>query len=119
MTAGSVVDQATIPNEAFGVNTAVWNGHLRDAEATNRLKAVGATVLRFPGGSTSDVYHWQTHTGVNGQYVDPNNNFDAFMQVANNVGAQAMITANYGTGTPEEAAAWVEYAKNKGYKAKL
>lgn len=110
---------ATIPTEAFGVNTAVWNGHLRDGDATTRLKAAGATVLRFPGGSTSDVYHWKTHTGVNGQYVDPNNNFDAFMRVVQNVGAQPMITVNYGSGDAAEAAGWVEYAKNKGYNAKL
>ena len=110
---------ATIPTEAFGVNTAVWNGHLLDGAASTRLKAAGATVLRFPGGSTSDVYHWQTHSGVNGQYVNPANTFDAFMGVVKTVGAQPMITVNYGTGDASEAAAWVEYAKNKGYGAKL
>ena len=39
--------------------------------------------------------------------------------VATNVGAQAFIVVNYGSGTPEEAAAWVRHANitnNLGYK---
>src|ERR671928_77302 len=38
---------------------------------------------------------------------------------ATGVGAQPMIIANYGTGTPAEAADWVRYANvTKGYGAK-
>ena len=36
--------------------------------------------------------------------------FDEFIAVAAETRAAAYITANYGTGTPEEAAAWVGYA---------
>ena len=32
-----------------------------------------------------------------------------FIQVVTNLNAQTMITVNYGTGTPNEAAAWVAY----------
>ena len=39
-----------------------------------------------------------------------NNPFNNFAQVVTNLGDQAMITVNYGSGTPEEAAAWVAYA---------
>jgi len=36
--------------------------------------------------------------------------FDPFMQVVQNAGAQAMITVNYGSGSPSEAADWIAYA---------
>ena len=44
---------------------------------------------------------------------------DAFANVATATQAQVFITANYGTGTPQEAAAWVRYAnKTKHYDFK-
>src|SRR5262249_33149984 len=45
-----------------------------------------------------------------GGYVAPNTDFDTFMGSVQRVGAQPMIIANYGTGTPDEAADWVRYA---------
>jgi hypothetical protein len=116
---------ATIPATAFGMNTAVWDNNLLDAAVPDLLRQAGITMLRFPGGSTADVYHWQDHstTRKNGPtsnplgYVNPNNTFDAFMGLAQSVGAQPFITVNYGTnypgtngGDPAEAAAWVQYA---------
>ena len=41
------------------------------------------------------------------------------MRAIEGVGARAMITVNYGTGTPEKAAAWVTYAnvtKSLGFR---
>lgn len=108
-----------IPQTAFGLNTAVWDSHLLDPALPPLLQQAGTTTLRFPGGSTADAYHWQTNTLTRGQsgYVDPHNTFDAFMGVAQQTGAQAMLTVNYGSnaagtdgGDPEEAAAWVRYA---------
>ena len=110
---------STIPAQAFGVNTAVWDGALLDAAVPTLLKNAGVTVLRYPGGSTSDVYHWQSHSSTTGTgaYVNPITTFDNFMTVAKNVGAAPVITVNYGSnaagtdgGDPVEAAAWVRYA---------
>lgn len=77
------------------------------------------TTLRFPGGSTSDDYHWQTGSTSDGAYVNPSNTFDAFMGVAHQAGAAPILTVNYGSnaagnggGDPNEAAAWVDYANN-------
>jgi alpha-L-arabinofuranosidase len=99
---------------AFGSNTAVWDSNLLDSQVPNLLSAGGVKLLRYPGGSTSDVYHWQSNTTVpNQSYANPSNTFDAFMGVAQATGAQAMVTVNYGSGTPQEAANWVQYA-NKG-----
>ena len=56
---------------AFGVNTAVWDGNLLDTSVPGLLSQAGITALRFPGGSTSDDYHWQTQTTTDGGYVNP------------------------------------------------
>src|SRR4029450_10313267 len=81
------------------------------------LKAAGVGMLRYPGGSYADIYHWRDHTAPGG-YVAPGTDFDTFMASVRRIGAQPMIIANYGTGTPEEAADWVRYANiTKGYDA--
>ena len=51
------------------------------------LRQAGLTTLRFPGGSVADVYHWQTNSASQGQYIDSSNTFDAFMGVVNQSGA--------------------------------
>jgi len=104
-----------IPKTAFGVNDAVWDGNLLDSNLPGLLAADGVKMMRYPGGSTSDVYHWQDNSVVpNMSYANPNNTFDAFMGVVHATGAQAMITVNYGSGTPQEAANWVQYANRGG-----
>ncbi|MGA4684987.1 cellulose binding domain-containing protein [Micromonospora sp. AB353] len=109
---------ATVPATALGVNHAIWDSQLGSAETSDLLKAAGVKMLRYPGGSYADIYHWETHTAPGG-YVAPNTDFDTFMAGARRVGAEPMIIANYGTGTPAEAAAWVRYANvTKGYGAK-
>jgi hypothetical protein len=101
-----------IPAPAFGDNEAAWDGLLLDPATPGLLSATGAKILRYPGGSLSDGYHWQSNT-TETSYANPNNTFDAFMQVAQQAGMQPMITVDYGAGTPQEAAGWVQYA-NKG-----
>ncbi len=97
----------------FGVNTAVWDGNLDTTTTSNALSQAGILSLRFPGGSLSDQYHWSTGQNIvwsGGVPVMTNNwsvNFKNFMHVATNRGAQAFITVNYGSGTSNEAAAWV------------
>ncbi|GGI95278.1 hypothetical protein GCM10010885_01090 [Alicyclobacillus cellulosilyticus] len=110
----------TISPVAIGMNTAVWDAHLQDPEIPGLLRALKIKILRFPGGITSDQYHWQTNSITPGQnsYANPVNTFDNFMHnVAQPLGAQVMIDVNYGSnltgdggGSPAEAAAWVKYA---------
>ncbi len=106
-----------IPGTAFGINTAAWDSHLLDASVPGMLRQDGVKVMRYPGGSTSDYYHWQSNTtetcSICGT-VNANDTFDAFMGVVQATGAQAIITVNYGSGTPQEAAGWVQYANNGG-----
>jgi hypothetical protein len=106
---------ARMPETGLGTNHAIWDQHLGTGETSDLLAAAGVRVLRYPGGSYGDIYHWQTHTAPGG-YVAPDTDFDTFIAGAERAGAEAMVIANYGTGTPEEAAGWVRYANvTKGY----
>jgi hypothetical protein len=100
---------------AVGANAAAWDGNLVDHGVANLLEDASVQLMRYPGGSVSDNYHWLSNSpddpNVGG--TDPAANFDAFMSVVDRADAHAMITVNYGSGTPEEAAAWVRYA-NRG-----
>lgn len=97
------VDAATVIRSVdprwFGLNTATWDGNLSNPQTLPLLQQIGCTALRWPGGSTSDLYHWASDTTGN----------RTFMTLVTNLAAQSnsFITVNYGTGTSNEAAAWV------------
>jgi hypothetical protein len=105
--AGTVLQ--TVDARQFGLNTATWDGSLGNAQTLPLLQQIGCLALRWPGGSTSDDYHWAN---------DPAGNA-TFRHTATNLAAQVFTTVNYGTGTPGEAAAWVLSANktnNCGFK---
>src|SRR5215469_7437528 len=105
----------TVPSTAYGLNQAVWDSQMNSQTSVNMLSQAGVGMMRYPGGSYGDIYHWQTNTAPGG-FVAPGTDFDSFMGTVKAVGAQAILIANYGTGTPQEAAAWVQYANvTKGY----
>ncbi len=68
--------------------------------------------LRIPGGSDSDRYHWETATLVDrltGQREKTGVSIAQFAKIAENTHAQVVLTVNYGSGTPNEAAALIAY----------
>jgi alpha-L-arabinofuranosidase len=83
------------------------------------LKAIKVPVVRWPGGCFADEYHWRRGIGPErksqmnanwGGVVEPNTfGTDEFMDFANQVGAEAYISVNVGSGTVGEAAEWIEY----------
>ena len=110
---------ATLPATGTGVNFAVYDGTLATPAVQSALSTGGLDAVRYPGGSYADGYHWQTNTEDGGGFVAPNTNFDDYMGTVRAAGAQAIVTANYGSGTPQEAAAWVQYSNvTKGYGVK-
>jgi hypothetical protein len=105
--AGNVIRSAD--TRWFGLNTAVWDYNFNTAATSNELKEIGCTTLRFPGGSLADEYHWAT--GVSGAKKSQwRTSFADFIQIATNLSSTVFITVNYGTGTSDEAAAWVASA---------
>ncbi|MFK0192204.1 cellulose binding domain-containing protein [Kitasatospora sp. NPDC090308] len=108
----------TVDPAALGVNTAIWDSAMNDPQVASLYRDAGIGALRYPGGSYADIYHWADHTAPGG-YVAPGTGFDAFMGTVRATGAQPILIANYGSGTPQEAADWVRYANvTKGYGAK-
>lgn len=93
----------------FGINAVMWDSYFDMPETLAALRELDVQALRFPGGSPSDDYHWAFNR--NGQnlwhWATP---FSSFIHIATNLHAQVFITVNYGSGTPEEAAAWVRCA---------
>jgi alpha-N-arabinofuranosidase len=85
------------------------------------LKAIKVPVVRWPGGCYADDYHWRNGIGpaekrpatLNagwGGVIEPNSfGTDEFMDFAQQIGAEAYISVNVGSGSPEEASDWLEY----------
>jgi alpha-N-arabinofuranosidase len=85
------------------------------------LKAIKVPVVRWPGGCFADEYHWRNGIGPAGKrraglnpnwggVVEPNTfGTHEFMDFAEQIGAEAYISANVGSGTVQEAAEWLEY----------
>ena len=75
--------------------------------------------VRWPGGCFADEYHWRK--GISPQRavtLNPNwggvtesNAFGTheFMDFLDQIGAEAYLSVNVGSGTPQEAAEWLEY----------
>ncbi len=120
-----VVDPAAagpiLSSKILGMNMANWFDQTRPGIA-DALKAAGIRSARWPGGSASDRFHWQSNTACKGAYIHSNASFDDFMtHVAQPAGLDVAVTVNYGSnvtctagGDPAEAAAWVAYARTHG-----
>ncbi len=111
VTVNATAGLGTVPAHAIGLSTAVYDGDMNDAAIPALLKAAGVDALRYPGGSYSDIYDWQTQTAVGGGFVAPNTSFSNLYEHRQpRRGAAPVITVNYGTGTSSLAAAWVQAA---------
>ena len=95
-----------------------FHGMRRDVIAA--LRPLHLPILRYPGGCFADEYHWRNGIGPRDQRPttwssiwqewDPNDfGTDEYMDLARELGFEPHLTANYSSGTPEEAAEWVEY----------
>jgi hypothetical protein len=101
----------TVDSRLFGVNAAVWDDNFDMPQSVALLAEIGTRIVRLPGGSLSDEYHWMSNTTLSNSWQWATS-FANFVHVITNasVNAQAIITVNYGTGTTNEAASWVRHA---------
>ncbi|HEY2856852.1 MAG TPA: hypothetical protein VGJ21_00375 [Terracidiphilus sp.] len=117
-------------DQLLGMNLADWYDPT-DPAIVPALQAAGIKAMRWPGGSWSDGYHWQTNsTCFNptggplqpGGWAQPNG---VYQNIINDVeipgGFDVALTADYGTdstctkgGDPKEAAAWLTFAEKNG-----
>jgi alpha-L-arabinofuranosidase len=83
------------------------------------LKAIKVPNVRWPGGCFADEYHWRKGIGrERPETLNPNwggvtepNTFGTheFMDFLDQIGSEAYLSVNVGSGTPQEAAEWLEY----------
>jgi alpha-L-arabinofuranosidase len=113
----------------YGIYGGLWVGEdspipntrgLRN-DVVAALRNLKVPVLRWPGGCFADGYHWRDGIGprkerpvsvnTNWGNVTDSNAFGTheFMDLMEQLGSEAYISVNVGSGTPQEARDWVEY----------
>jgi autotransporter-associated beta strand protein len=108
---------ATMPSTGIGLGSSVYANQWGNAALPELIQASGVQMMRYPGGSYSDLYNWSLGTGNEGAYIAANSGFGNFVHVLDQSSTTGMVTVNYGSNTtntiggqPQEAAAWVAYA---------
>ncbi|MBV8197117.1 MAG: hypothetical protein JO263_03200 [Candidatus Eremiobacteraeota bacterium] len=115
----------TVAADIYGANLTVGYDFTQ-SYVNPSLQEAGIHLARFPGGSLSDVYHWEnggTLCPHKGSHIAPNATFDNYItRVAGPLQLDVEVTLNYGSnqdcnggGDPNEAAAWAAYALKHGY----
>lgn len=123
-----------LPPFLFGQNlqtVARGDGMLRtdgsfDGPMVELLTEARITSLRFPGGTAADYFHWwqalgpqsgrpKQPTGNVSEFYTPVIGPDEFIRLSTALRAVPFVTANFGTGTAEEAGAWAKYFNARGF----
>ncbi len=89
------------------------------SDVVTALKALKIPNVRWPGGCYGDQYHWRDGVGpkrtarINANWggtPEPNTfGTHEFMDLMEQIGSEAYISVNAGSGTVQEAADWLEY----------
>lgn len=134
-----VVDPSKVLREIdplfFGVNTLFWiedDASLRDGAIAKRLREMPCRLMRFPGGTAGENYHWRTGSLENHKRYPFKDgpamlDTDEFMKLCRQVGAEPMLVVNLETSFLagnldagiREACEWVRYCnQEKGYNVR-
>lgn len=102
----------TIDERVFGITTEAVDAQAASSQTIDLVQNTGIRIVRFPGGMINDNYHWLTDSTDDTSWMwwTWPFGFGAFGKLISSVNSQAIVTVNYGSGTPQEAAAWVAYA---------
>ncbi|WP_225205008.1 alpha-N-arabinofuranosidase [Novosphingobium huizhouense] len=130
---GPVIDRNVFGQFAEHLGTGIYGGvwvgkdspipNVRGirSDVVTALKALKVPNVRWPGGCFADEYHWRDGIGpVEKRRVQVNSNWGGvpesnafgtheFMDFAEQIGADAYVSVNIGSGTAAEAAQWIEY----------
>ncbi|RZL39697.1 MAG: alpha-N-arabinofuranosidase [Rubrivivax sp.] len=90
------------------------------------LKALKVPLVRWPGGCFADEYHWRDGIGARDKRpVKINTNWGGvpennavgtheFFDLVEQLGAEAYVNGNLGTGSSQEMSEWLEYMTGEG-----
>ena len=105
----------------------IYDPHSKFADANgfrtdvlNEIRKMKVPIVRYPGGNFVSGYHWLDGVGPKSERptvldkawntLDPNQfGTNEFLAWSKAVGTEPLLAVNLGTGTPESAAALVEY----------
>ena len=121
---GAVIDRHIFGQFAEHLGSGIYDGIWVGKESTipntrgirndvvTALKALKVPDVRWPGGCFADQYNWRRGVGPERQAApgEPNTfGTDEFMDFAQQIGTEAYISVNLGSGTAQEADEWLEY----------
>lgn len=104
-----------------GENSPIPNVNGMRCDVVNALKEIKIPVLRWPGGCFADEYHWKDGIGpkenrkkmINTHWggVVEDNSFGTheFLELCEQLGCDAYVNGNVGSGSVREMSEWVEY----------
>lgn len=122
-----------VPETIFGSNVDIFSDgcvvHDKKRGVPNRsalewIAPLGFTLFRYPGMFHADYFHWREAIGEerlpqvcgtssSKSTLPPAFGPAEFLEMCGTLGAAPMITLNAGTGTAEEAAAWVSWIRER------
>lgn len=109
-----------------GEDSSIPNINGMRTDVVEALKNIKIPVLRWPGGCFADEYHWKDGIGpkenrkkiVNTNWggVTENNHFGTheYFELLRQLGCEAYINGNVGSGTVQEMQEWIEYMTMDG-----
>lgn len=109
-----------------GEDSSIPNVNGMRTDVVEALKNIKIPVLRWPGGCFADEYHWKDGIGpkenrkkiVNTNWggVTENNHFGTheYFELLRQLGCEAYINGNVGSGTVQEMQEWIEYMTMDG-----
>ena len=111
---GGVYDPGSPSSDAKGVRQ----------DVLEKAKGLAPTILRWPGGTFANTYHWMDGIGpaenrrkrknlIWGGIIDNQFGTAEFVQYCRALGAEPMLCVNMASGTAQEAAEWVEYCNGE------
>lgn len=107
-------------------NTKIPNKNGVRTDVIEALKKMKIPNLRWPGGCFADTYHWKDGIGpkkqrpsmVNAWWggVTEDNSFGThdFLDMCEQLGTEAYLAGNVGSGTVKELSDWVQYVNHEG-----
>ena len=111
---GGVYDPESSASDACGIRQ----------DVLKKAQGLRPTILRWPGGTYANIYHWMDAVGsieqrrkrknlIWGGINDNGFGTAEFIQYCRALGAEPMLCVNMASGTAQEAAEWVEYCNGE------
>jgi hypothetical protein len=88
-----------VDTKVLGVNVDWWDPNVNTAQTDQMVQAAGLTLFRLGGGSSTDELHFNAQPMAAGRMAS----------LIASVGGAGMVTLDYGSGSPQEAAAYLAY----------